>query len=148
MHNRLRMIVASFLVKDLLVDWRKGERYFMSQLIDGNLPANNGGWQWSASTGVDAMPWFRIFNPVTQGQKFDPAGHYVRRWLPELTDVPEGDIHTPQLWAKKNHVVLDYPDPVVDHRQAREKTLNAFNAVRQKAGGNDRPDSGRQGGWQ
>ena len=145
MHNRLRMIVASFLVKDLLVDWRKGERYFMSQLIDGNLPANNGG---SASTGVDAMPWFRIFNPVTQGQKFDPAGHYVRRWLPELKDVPEGDIHTPQLWAKKNHVVLDYPDPVVDHRQAREKTLNAFNAVRQKAGGNDRPDSGRQGGWQ
>lgn len=148
MHNRLRMIVASFLVKDLLVDWRKGERYFMSQLIDGNLPANNGGWQWSASTGVDAMPWFRIFNPVTQGQKFDPLGHYVRRWLPELKGVPDGDIHTPQLWANKNHVVLDYPDPVVDHRKAREKTLKAFNAARQKAGGNDRPDSGRQGGWQ
>lgn len=142
MHNRLRMIVASFLVKDLLVDWRKGERYFMSQLIDGNLAANNGGWQWSASTGVDAMPWFRIFNPITQGQKFDPKGRYVRRWLPELKDVPDSDIHTPQLWAKKNHVVLDYPDPVVDHRLAREKTLTAFNAARQKAEGKAKADSG------
>ncbi|NYS36102.1 deoxyribodipyrimidine photo-lyase, partial [Streptococcus danieliae] len=95
MHNRLRMIVASFLVKDLLVDWRKGEHYFMSQLIDGTLAANNGGWQWSASTGVDASPWFRIFNPTTQGKKFDPQGTFIREWLPELRDVPEKFIHEP-----------------------------------------------------
>ena len=84
MHNRLRMIVASFLVKDLLIDWRKGEKYFMSQLLDGSLAANNGGWQWSASTGVDASPWFRIFNPTTQGKKFDAQGAFIRHWLPEF----------------------------------------------------------------
>lgn len=147
MHNRLRMIVASFLVKDLLIDWRKGERYFMSQLIDGNFPANNGGWQWSASTGVDAMPWFRIFNPMTQGQKFDPEGSYVRRWLPELKGVSDKDIHAPQAWTKKNRVVLDYPDPVVDHSQVREKTLKAFNAARHKTGEKGRPYSRSPDGW-
>lgn len=88
MHNRLRMITASFLVKDLLIDWREGERYFMSQLIDGDLAANNGGWQWAASTGTDAAPYFRIFNPITQGEKFDREGEFIRRWLPELRDVP------------------------------------------------------------
>ncbi len=88
MHNRLRMITASFLVKDLLIDWREGERYFMSQLIDGDLAANNGGWQWAASTGTDAAPYFRIFNPTTQGEKFDREGEFIRQWLPELRDVP------------------------------------------------------------
>lgn len=128
MHNRLRMIVASFLVKDLLIDWRKGEKYFMSQLIDGSLAANNGGWQWSASTGVDASPWFRIFNPTTQGKKFDAQGTFIRYWLPELNTVPDKYIHTPHEWAMENHVVLDYPQPIVDHKQARLNTLAAFEA--------------------
>ena len=88
MHNRLRMIVAMFLTKDLLINWQQGERYFMKQLVDGDMAANNGGWQWSAGTGTDAAPYFRIFNPVTQGQKFDPEGTFVRRWIPELAEVP------------------------------------------------------------
>lgn len=128
MHNRLRMISASFLVKDLLVDWRLGERYFMQQLIDGTLAANNGGWQWSASTGTDAQPWFRIFNPTTQGQKFDPQGLFVRQWLPELSAVPDKYIHIPHEWAQANQVLLDYPTPIVDHKQARLVTLEAFEA--------------------
>ncbi|WP_369309539.1 deoxyribodipyrimidine photo-lyase [Providencia rettgeri] len=128
MHNRLRMIVASFLVKDLLIDWRKGEKYFMSQLIDGSLAANNGGWQWSASTGVDASPWFRIFNPTTQGQKFDAQGTFIRHWLPELRTVPAKYIHTPHEWAEENNIHLDYPKPIVDHKQARLNTLEAFEA--------------------
>lgn len=128
MHNRLRMIVASFLVKDLLIDWRKGEKYFMGQLIDGTLAANNGGWQWSASTGVDASPWFRIFNPTTQGTKFDPQGTFIRHWLPELMSVPDKYIHTPHEWADSNHIQLNYPTPIVDHKQARLNTLEAFEA--------------------
>lgn len=128
MHNRLRMIVASFLVKDLLVDWRKGEQYFMSQLLDGSLAANNGGWQWSASTGVDASPWFRIFNPTTQGEKFDAQGTFIRYWLPELQDVPNKYIHTPHEWAAINNIALDYPEPIVNHKQARLATLAAFEA--------------------
>ncbi|QCJ68589.1 deoxyribodipyrimidine photo-lyase [Providencia heimbachae] len=128
MHNRLRMIVASFLVKDLLIDWRKGEQYFMSQLIDATLAANNGGWQWSASTGVDASPWFRIFNPTTQGQKFDPQGTFIRHWLPELKNVPDKYIHAPHEWAAVNHIQLNYPIPMVDHKQARLNTLEAFEA--------------------
>lgn len=128
MHNRLRMIVASFLVKDLLVDWRKGEQYFMSQLLDGSLAANNGGWQWSASTGVDASPWFRIFNPTTQGEKFDAQGTFIRHWLPELQDVPNKYIHTPHEWAAINNIALDYPEPIVNHKQARLATLAAFEA--------------------
>lgn len=99
MHNRLRMISASFLVKDLLIDWRLGERYFMSQLLDGDLAANNGGWQWAASTGTDAAPYFRIFNPTTQGERFDKDGTFIRRWLPELASVPDSDIHQPWRWA-------------------------------------------------
>lgn len=133
MHNRLRMIVASFLVKDLLVDWRKGEHYFMSQLIDGTLAANNGGWQWSASTGVDASPWFRIFNPTTQGKKFDPQGTFIREWLPELRDVPEKFIHEPHTWAESHQVSLNYPTPIVDHKQARLMTLEAFEAGKRKS---------------
>lgn len=101
MHNRLRMITASFLVKDLLIDWRKGERYFMSQLIDGDLAANNGGWQWAASTGTDAAPYFRIFNPTTQGEKFDSDGEFIRQWIPELCDVPGKAVHEPWKWATK-----------------------------------------------
>ncbi|MFS2223524.1 deoxyribodipyrimidine photo-lyase [Pantoea sp. B65] len=130
MHNRLRMITASFLVKDLLIDWRAGERYFMSQLIDGDLAANNGGWQWAASTGTDAAPYFRIFNPTTQGERFDPQGEFIRHWLPELRDIPDEGIHQPQLWAKKNQQILDYPQPMVDHKEARKRTLEAFEAAR------------------
>jgi len=130
MHNRLRMITASFLVKDLLIDWRAGERYFISQLIDGNLAANNGGWQWVASTGNDAAPWFRIFNPTTQGEKFDADGVFIRRWLPELMDVPTKAIHDPWTWADKQGVTLDYPRPIVDHKQARVATLAAYEAAR------------------
>ncbi len=134
MHNRLRMITASFLVKDLLIDWRAGERYFISQLIDGDLAANNGGWQWAASTGTDAAPYFRIFNPTTQGERFDARGEFIRHWLPELRDVPDEGIHQPQQWAKKNKQKLDYPSPIVDHKEARNRTLAAFEAARKQAG--------------
>lgn len=130
MHNRLRMIVASFLVKDLLIDWREGERWFMSQLIDGDLAANNGGWQWAASTGTDAAPYFRIFNPTTQGERFDKAGTFIRRWLPELKAVPDKSIHTPWDWADKAGETLDYPRPIVDHAAARKSTLAAYEAAR------------------
>ncbi|MGL4725122.1 MAG: deoxyribodipyrimidine photo-lyase [Scandinavium sp.] len=130
MHNRLRMIVASFLVKDLLIDWREGERYFISQLIDGDLAANNGGWQWAASTGTDAAPYFRIFNPTTQGEKFDKEGEFIRRWLPELKTVPGKAIHSPWEWAQKEGIELNYPRPIVDHKQARLKTLAAYEAAR------------------
>lgn len=126
MHNRLRMIVASFLVKDLLIDWHKGEAYFMSKLIDGTLAANNGGWQWSASTGVDASPWFRIFNPTTQGKRFDAKGTFIRCWLPELSTVPDKYIHAPHEWAAENQIKLNYPIPIVEHKQARLNTLEAF----------------------
>jgi deoxyribodipyrimidine photo-lyase len=130
MHNRLRMVVASFLVKDLLCDWRRGERYFMSQLIDGDLAANNGGWQWAASTGTDAAPYFRIFNPTTQGERFDAQGEFIRQWLPELIDVPDKYIHTPWIWAEKQQLKLDYPRPIVEHKQARIATLAAYEAAR------------------
>lgn len=126
MHNRLRMIVASFLVKDLLIDWRQGEQYFMSQLIDGDLAANNGGWQWAASTGVDSAPYFRIFNPTTQGQRFDSDGHFIRRYLPELDKVPDAALHEPHKWAKQHNVHLEYPEPIVEHSVARLATLAAF----------------------
>ncbi|TSJ58986.1 deoxyribodipyrimidine photo-lyase [Atlantibacter subterranea] len=132
MHNRLRMIVGSFLVKDLLIDWRRGERYFMSQLVDGMLAANNGGWQWVASTGHDAAPWFRIFNPTTQGERFDPQGDFVRQWLPELKDIPGKAVHQPWLWAQKQGVTIDYPYPIVEHKQARVATLAAYEAARKQ----------------
>ena len=129
MHNRLRMITASFLVKDLRIDWRAGERYFINQLIDGDLAANNGGWQWAASTGTDAAPYFRIFNPTTQGEKFDKAGAFIRQWLPELADVPDNALHQPWIWADKQRVSLNYPRPLVDHKQARLETLAAWEAA-------------------
>lgn len=128
MHNRLRMIVAMFLTKDLLIHWQWGERYFMKQLVDGDLAANNGGWQWSAGTGTDAAPYFRIFNPVTQGEKFDPNGDFVRRWIPELAAYPAETVHQP--W--KNPVRLaasKYPAWIVAHEEQREKCLAMFKAV-------------------
>ncbi|MGL4860977.1 MAG: deoxyribodipyrimidine photo-lyase [Enterobacteriaceae bacterium] len=126
MHNRLRMITASFLVKDLHLNWRWGEHYFMSQLTDGDLAANNGGWQWAASTGADAAPYFRIFNPSRQGEKFDPCGTFIRQWLPELTEVPDKWIHQPWQWANLQQKTLSYPLPIVDHGTERKLTLTLF----------------------
>ncbi|CAM3068753.1 deoxyribodipyrimidine photo-lyase [Vibrio rarus] len=130
MHNRLRMVVASFFTKDLLLDWRKGEAYFMSKLVDGDFAANNGGWQWAASTGCDAQPYFRIFNPVTQGQKFDPQGDFVKRWLPELNPVPRKYIHCPWLWA--DFASLNYPNPIVEHKQQRVKALRMYKEAKDR----------------
>ncbi|KMT64186.1 deoxyribodipyrimidine photo-lyase [Catenovulum maritimum] len=126
MHNRLRMITASFLVKDLQVDWRWGEDYFMSKLIDGDYAANNGGWQWCASTGHDSAPYFRIFNPTTQGQKFDPDGRFIKRYCPELGSIPDKHIHTPWQYCDKLGCNINYPRPIVDHKQAREITLSLY----------------------
>ncbi len=140
MHNRARMIVASFLVKDLLIDWRWGEKWFMQHLVDGDPAANNGGWQWSAGTGTDAAPYFRIFNPTLQGQKHDPNGNYGRRWLPELAGVPDKYIHEPHKMPlneqKQAGCILgeDYPEPIVDHSSARERTLNAYRRAKESAG--------------
>ncbi len=136
MHNRARMIVASFLTKDLLIDWRWGERYFMQQLIDGDTAANNGGWQWSAGTGTDAQPYFRIFNPISQGETFDPDGTYVKRYIPELANVPTKYIHAPWLMPPMlMHEVRclighDYPAPIVDHATQRVKALAMYKLVR------------------
>ncbi|WP_409276755.1 deoxyribodipyrimidine photo-lyase [Pseudomonas defluvii] len=125
MHNRLRMVVAMFLTKNLLIDWREGERFFMRHLIDGDLAANNGGWQWSASTGTDAVPYFRIFNPISQSQRFDSEGRFIRHWLPELADLDNKTIHAPQsvggLFA-----VRHYPGPIVDLSSSRQRALSAF----------------------
>ena len=123
MHNRLRMIVASFLVKDLLIDWRWGERYFALHLNDFDLSANNGGWQWAASTGCDAQPYFRIFNPTTQSQRFDPKGDFIRRYCPELAELDNKQIHAPSLYL---HPQLTYPDPIVDHATQRQAALALF----------------------
>ena len=132
MHNRLRMVTASFLVKDLHVDWRWGERYFAQHLNDFDLAANNGGWQWAASTGCDAQPYFRIFNPVTQSEKFDPLGAFIRRHVRELEHVPDQHIHAPWRMSPEQQrecgVVLgtSYPAPIVDHAEARKITLELY----------------------
>jgi len=130
MHNRLRMIVASFLVKDLHINWRRGEAYFMSRLIDGDFASNNGGWQWAASTGTDAAPYFRIFNPVSQSQRFDPDGIFLRRYLPELASLDNRAIHWPHEqhgdWLRRQ----GYPEPIVDHRRARQQALAMFQQIR------------------
>lgn len=126
MHNRLRMVTASFLVKDLGIDWRRGAAHFADLLLDYDLAANNGGWQWCASTGCDAQPWFRIFNPVTQSEKFDPRGEYIRRHVPELAGVPDKFIHAP--W-KMPAPPAGYPPPCVDHAESRERTLARFRAA-------------------
>ncbi len=136
MHNRLRMIAASFLVKDLLVDWRRGERVFAERLIDFDLASNNGGWQWAASTGCDAQPYFRIFNPVTQSERFDAQGAFIRRYVPELAPLDGNEIHAP--WtvppaiqqAKGVVSGRDYPVPIVDHALARAQALALFGAAR------------------
>ncbi|MEC6813521.1 deoxyribodipyrimidine photo-lyase [Photobacterium toruni] len=124
MHNRLRMITASFLTKDMLCDWRVGEQWFMQQLIDGELASNNGGWQWAASTGTDAQPYFRVFNPSTQSERFDPKGEFIRQWIPELESVPDKYIHTPSLWSGFDCV--DYPLPIVDHKQMRLLAIDSY----------------------
>lgn len=138
MHNRARMIVASFLVKDLLIDWRWGERWFMQNLIDGDPAANNGGWQWSAGTGTDAAPYFRIFNPTTQSQKFDSQGTYIRHFVPELANYPDKEIHepskvSPQLQQSYGCLIgRDYPAPIVNHKEARLQTLAAYKAAKSR----------------
>jgi deoxyribodipyrimidine photo-lyase len=122
-HNRARMVAASFLTKHLLADYRQGEAHYLRWLTDGDWAQNNAGWQWSAGCGCDAQPWFRIFNPITQGLKFDPQGEYVRRWVPELAALPGATIHEPWKTPKALRHRLDYPDPIVDHRWARERFL-------------------------
>jgi deoxyribodipyrimidine photo-lyase len=136
MHNRLRMVTASFLTKDLGIDWRRGERYFARRLNDFELASNNGGWQWAASTGCDAQPYFRIFHPVTQSEKFDPEGRFIKRYLPQLAKFTPQEIHAP--WrvplARQREagcvIGVDYPAPIVDHAAAREKTLARYAAAR------------------
>lgn len=128
MHNRLRMIVASFLTKHLLIDWRWGERYFNHRLIDSDFAANNGGWQWAAGTGCDAQPYFRIFNPIKQSEKFDPNGLFIRKYLPELNDVPDKAIHFPHQYLAKAHIG-DYWPAIVDHKAARVRALACYRQV-------------------
>jgi deoxyribodipyrimidine photo-lyase len=135
MHNRVRMIVASFLVKHLLIDWREGERWFRDTLVDADLASNVQNWQWVAGSGADAAPYFRIFNPVTQGQKFDADGRYVRRWVPELRGVPDRWLHAP--WTAPSEVLREarvrlggeYPRPVVEHDAARKRALDALATI-------------------
>jgi deoxyribodipyrimidine photo-lyase len=130
------MIAASFLVKDLLIDWRWGEQWFMQNLVDGDPAANNGGWQWTAGTGTDAAPYFRIFNPVTQGKKFDPQGAYIRQWVPELAAVDTRYIHEPWTMTPIEQetaglrIGRNYPRPIVDHAIAREQTLAAYQTAK------------------
>jgi deoxyribodipyrimidine photo-lyase len=139
MHNRLRMVTASFLVKDLHVDWRWGERYFARKLNDYDLAANNGGWQWAASTGCDAQPYFRIFNPETQSRKFDPQGRFIRLFVPELGPVSDRFIHAPWTMSATEQAKVrvkigqDYPAPIVDHAQARRAALKMYAAASQSS---------------
>ena len=138
MHNRLRMLSASFLTKDLGIDWRQGEAWFAEHLIDFDLAANNGGWQWSASSGCDAQPYFRIFNPVTQSEKFDPEGRFIRRYIPEIAPLPDKYIHAP--WLAPASVLADagirlgtdYPRPIVEHGQARQETLMRYAVIKEE----------------
>jgi deoxyribodipyrimidine photo-lyase len=136
MHNRVRMITASFLVKDLLIDWRRGERYFRHVLADGDVPQNAGNWQWVAGTGPDAAPYFRVINPVTQSRTHDPHGAYLRRWLPELASLDDAAIHAPwelgplELASAGIALGETYPHPIVDHAEARARTLAAYKRVR------------------
>jgi deoxyribodipyrimidine photo-lyase len=125
MHNRLRMVVAMFLSKNLLIDWREGERFFMRHLIDGDLAANNGGWQWSSSSGTDSAPYFRIFNPLSQSEKFDPQGVFIRHWLPELAGLGKKEVHNPAALGGL-FAVVDYPPPIANLSTSRERALAAF----------------------
>ncbi len=140
MHNRVRLVAASFLVKDLLVDWRIGERHFRRHLIDGDVPQNAGNWQWCAGTGPDAAPYFRVFNPLTQARRFDPDGDYVRRWVPELSTLPGGSIHAPwelgpiELAAAGVTIGDTYPERIIDHAVARDRALAVYGAARAEVG--------------
>ncbi len=130
MHNRLRMVTAMFLTKNLLIDWREGEKYFMEKLIDGDLAANNGGWQWSASTGTDSVPYFRIFSPFSQSKRFDPDALFIKQMCPELADVPAKAIHDLNKFAKAlKETGADYPAYIVDYKESRERALAAFKAL-------------------
>ena len=137
MHNRVRMMVASFLTKHLLISWQTGARWFWERLVDADLANNTFGWQWAAGCGHDAAPYFRIFNPVLQGQKFDPHGNYIRHWIPELAGVPNKWIHQPwaapaaELEAANVRLGKDYPRPIVDHSAARARALSAFSFIRE-----------------
>jgi deoxyribodipyrimidine photo-lyase len=128
MHNRVRMIVASFLVKDLHIDWHRGARHFMDHLVDGDVASNHHGWQWTAGTGTDPAPYFRVFNPVTQGERHDPGGDYVRRWVPELRDVPGQAVHQP--WTLAGGLPEGYPERLVDHADERAEALRRYEEVR------------------
>jgi deoxyribodipyrimidine photo-lyase len=128
MHNRVRMVTASFLIKDLHVDWTRGARHFMRLLRDGDLASNQHGWQWVAGTGTDAAPYFRVFNPISQGRRFDPEGDYVRHYVPELAGVPGSDVHEP--WELATGLPRGYPERIVDHALEREVALSRFAAVR------------------
>jgi deoxyribodipyrimidine photo-lyase len=138
MHNRVRMIVASFLVKHLMIPWQEGAAWFWDTLVDADLANNTMGWQWTAGCGADAAPYFRIFNPVIQGEKFDPAGSYVRRWIPELAKVPDKWIHKP--WETPRSLLLEagvelgkqYPRPVVEHEAARKRALAALASMKSR----------------
>jgi deoxyribodipyrimidine photo-lyase len=136
MHNRVRMIVASFLVKDLLIHWRHGARWFWDTLVDADLANNTLGWQWTAGCGADAAPFFRIFNPVTQGERFDPHGRYVRQWVPELARLPDRWLHAPWTAPESTLASADvrlgdtYPQPIVDHSEARQRALDAYKAIK------------------
>jgi deoxyribodipyrimidine photo-lyase len=139
MHNRGRMIAASFLTKDLLINWQAGETWFMRNLVDGDPAANNGGWQWTAGTGTDAAPYFRIFNPVLQGKKYDSDGIYIARWVPELEKLPKALRHEPWTMSAEESkqydfkLGRDYPQPIVDHFFARDRALEAYRAAREKS---------------
>jgi deoxyribodipyrimidine photo-lyase len=134
MHNRLRMIVAMYLAKDLFIDWRRGERHFMHHLIDGDLASNNGGWQWAASTGTDAAPYFRVFNPHRQSRRYDPEGLFIRRYVPELRELDSGSIHDPSAIDRRDFSRLGYPAPLCDHGQARRQVISAFKRLRRRSG--------------
>ena len=130
MHNRLRMVTAMFLTKHLLIDWRMGEKYFMQKLIDGDLAANNGGWQWSASTGTDSVPYFRIFNPFSQSKRFDPEGSFIKRLCPELKEVPAKSLHDAGKLSKSiDELKIEYPGYIVDYQLGRERALKAFKKI-------------------
>ena len=136
MHNRLRLVVGSFLIKDLLISWQEGEKWFWDTLVDADLANNTLGWQWVGGCGADAAPYFRIFNPVTQSEKFDPEGDYIKKWVPELAKLPKKWIHRP--WEAPKEVLQeagvelgkDYPLPIVDHNEARQKALDAFEEIK------------------
>jgi deoxyribodipyrimidine photo-lyase len=141
MHNRLRMVTAMFLTKDLLIHWQWGESAFMHKLLDGDLAANNGGWQWSAGSGTDAAPYFRIFNPVAQGRKFDADGEFVRRWIPELSGLPKDLVHEP--WKAPHSAGVTYPKRIVLHAEQRQKCLAMYAAATRRLSGSSTPSTAR-----